>query len=67
MNAPSNNTSASNTTAATTQQPLEIYKTTAFDLYAMYESNEVATDMLLKGKMVEIRGIVKDITKDGSV
>ena len=41
----------------------EVVQYTANDLYDAYESNEVATDIALKGKIVEVSGIVQSIDK----
>ncbi len=40
-----------------------VYRTTAKDLAAMYEENEVAADDEIGGRKVEVTGIVQDITK----
>ncbi len=44
--------------------PKQIYRTTALELFADYQANEVATDEKLKGKIVEVRGTVESIDKD---
>lgn len=41
-----------------------VYRTTAKDLAAMYEENEVAADDKIGGRKVEVTGIVQDITKN---
>ncbi len=41
-----------------------IYKTTAKELTAMYDENEVAADDKIGGRKVEITGTVQDITKN---
>ncbi|HGP3896162.1 OB-fold protein [Klebsiella pneumoniae] len=41
-----------------------VYRTTAKDLAAMYEENEVAADDEIGGRKVEVTGIVQDITKN---
>lgn len=41
-----------------------VYRTTAKDLAAMYEENEVAADDKIGGRKVEITGAVQDIGKD---
>lgn len=43
---------------------VEIYKTTARELYNSYEANEVATDDMLRGKIIEVSGRVESIEKD---
>jgi tRNA_anti-like len=43
--------------------PREIVRYTANELYDAYASNEVATDIALKGKIVEVSGTVKSIDK----
>lgn len=51
--------------AHTNQAPAaEVYKTTAKELYNSYEANEVATDDLLEGKIIEVSGRVDSIEKD---
>ncbi|KJI60920.1 tRNA_anti-like family protein [Enterobacter asburiae] len=40
------------------------YRTTAKDLAAMYEENEVAADDKIGGRKVEVTGIIQDITKN---
>ncbi|HBS7154808.1 TPA: hypothetical protein MAO97_000831 [Klebsiella pneumoniae] len=46
-----------------------IYKTTAKELTAMYDENEVAADDKIGGRKVEVKGVVQSIDKDftGSV
>jgi hypothetical protein len=44
--------------------PKPIITATAVGLYRAYSNNEIATDLQLKGKIVEISGTVQDITKD---
>ncbi|HDU6133106.1 TPA: hypothetical protein RFX09_002915 [Klebsiella aerogenes] len=48
---------------ATTSES-NVYRTTAKDLSAMYEENEVAADDKIGGRKVEVTGIVQDITKN---
>lgn len=43
---------------------VEPYKTTARELFAAYEENEVATDLQIDKRPVEIVGIVQGINKD---
>src|SRR6267143_79813 len=42
----------------------ERYKTTAQQLFADYEANEVAADEKIKDKVIEISGTVESIRKD---
>ncbi|AWH89696.1 OB-fold protein [Limnobaculum parvum] len=42
----------------------EIYKTTAKALFNDYEENEVAVDEKMKGKLIEVKGVVQAIDKD---
>jgi hypothetical protein len=44
--------------------PADVVGTTAEELFRMYDTNEVATDAALKGKIVEVKGVVQSITKD---
>lgn len=44
--------------------PKEVHRTTAQQLFADYEANEVATDEAMKGKMIEVTGTVQSIDKD---
>jgi hypothetical protein len=44
--------------------PSPVYKTTAQQLFADYEANEVATDEKMKGMTLEISGTVQSIDKD---
>jgi hypothetical protein len=41
-----------------------VYRTTAKDLAAMYDENEVAADDKIGGRKVEVSGVVQDITKN---
>lgn len=41
-----------------------VYRTTAKDLAALYDENEVAADDKIGGRKVEVTGIVQDITKN---
>lgn len=43
---------------------LEVVTVSAMGLFREYERNEVATDMRLKGKIVEIHGTITGINKD---
>jgi len=43
---------------------LEVVTVSAMSLFREYERNEVATDMRLKGKIVEIVGTITGINKD---
>lgn len=43
---------------------VELYKTTARTLHSEYEQNEVATDMRIDGKIVEISGRITGINKN---
>lgn len=42
----------------------EVVRVSAMSLFREYDQNEVATDMRLKGKIVEINGRVTAINKD---
>ncbi|MCW6548609.1 OB-fold putative lipoprotein [Yersinia ruckeri] len=42
----------------------KIYKTTARELNAAYDENEVAVDEAIKGAIVQVTGIVQSIDKD---
>lgn len=42
----------------------DVVSTTAQELFRMYDNNEVATDNFLKGKIVEVKGMVQSINKD---
>lgn len=42
----------------------EVYKTTAKQLYQDYEANEVAADEKMKGKLIEVSGVIESIDKD---
>lgn len=44
--------------------PVEPYKTTARQLFSDYEDNEVATDIRIDKRPVEISGVVQGISKD---
>lgn len=50
--------------SSSTSTPVEPYITTSRQLFAEYEENEVATDMRINKRPVEIRGIVQEIAKD---
>lgn len=41
-----------------------VYRTTAKDLAALYDENEVAADDKIAGRKVEVTGVVQDITKN---
>ncbi|WP_435945299.1 OB-fold protein [Dryocola sp. BD586] len=61
--------SAGNTSSASTetrQAPPEkqVFQTTARQLAASYEENEVATDEKMKGQLVAVKGVVQSIDKD---
>jgi hypothetical protein len=57
--------SGSSTTSQQTYVPQkEIVSATAQELFDAYESNEVATDIRLKGKIIEISGRVQSVNKD---
>ena len=43
-----------------------VYKTTASELYAAYDKNEVATDLKIGGAIIEVTGIIVSIDKDFS-
>lgn len=43
---------------------VDAYKTTASQLYSAYEANEVAADEKMKGKPVEVSGVIQSIEKD---
>lgn len=45
-------------------KPVEVVSVYADRLFENYESNEVATDIGLKGKIVEVKGHVQSIDKD---
>jgi hypothetical protein len=54
-----------NTTNQQTSAPQkEIVRATAQELFDAYESNEVATDIRLKGKIIEISGRVQSVNKN---
>ena len=42
----------------------EVFRTNAIDIFNAYDSNEVATDENLKGKIIEISGIIESIDKN---
>jgi hypothetical protein len=44
--------------------PTEIVQVTAESLFNAYDNNELATDIALKGKIVEVTGRVQSINKD---
>ncbi|MDB5554507.1 MAG: hypothetical protein JWL86_4491 [Rhizobium sp.] len=44
--------------------PADVAKTSAGELFRMYDTNEVATDSSLKGRIVEVSGTVQGINKD---
>ena len=44
--------------------PTEVFEVTAESLFNAYDNNEVATDIALKGKIVEVTGRVQSINKD---
>ena len=46
-----------------TTPQLEVLKTTPQQLFNAYENNEVAADNWLKGKIIEITGVVQSIDK----
>jgi len=45
-------------------QPAEIVRFSAVELFDAYDSNEVAADISLKGKIVEVTGRVESINKN---
>jgi hypothetical protein len=45
-------------------KPVEVVRVNADGLFGDYDSNEVATDIYLKGKIVEVTGRVQSINKD---
>jgi hypothetical protein len=45
-------------------QPAEVVRLTSQGLFFQYENNEVATDLALKGKIVEVAGPIQSINKD---
>jgi hypothetical protein len=45
-------------------QPTQVVSISSQSLFSEYESNEVATDLALKGKIVEVSGSVQSINKD---
>ena len=45
------------------QTPTEVVQLTAQQLFDAYESNEVATDNRLKGKLIVVTGVVQSIDK----
>jgi hypothetical protein len=49
---------------ARTKAEAEVISFTAKDLFDAYDSNEVATDISLKGKIVQVTGRVQSINKD---
>lgn len=57
---------SSRTDSPARQQPaaVEVFSTTATQLHADYEANEVAADERMKGKLVEVSGRVMSIEKD---
>lgn len=55
---------SSSSESAESAPTVEPYRTTARELAAAYEENEVATDMRIDKRPVEITGVVKAITKD---
>jgi hypothetical protein len=44
--------------------PAEVVRVTANELFQQYDDNEVATDIRLKGKIVEVTGRVQSINKN---
>jgi hypothetical protein len=52
------------TGAVSSIKPAEVISFTASDLFDAYDRNEVATDIALKGKIVEVTGRVQSINKD---
>lgn len=60
------NDSASSTadSSAASQPKKETLKISAADLSSGYEKNEVAMDERLKGKIIEVSGVVQSIDKD---
>lgn len=58
---------SSSTSTAQKEEPapkIEVFNTTARQLFKAYEENEVATDENMKGKLVAVKGIVQSIDKD---
>ncbi|AKJ42848.1 hypothetical protein SOASR032_23880 [Pragia fontium] len=62
-----NTTTTTTSSAPETPKPApkkEVYSTTAKALFNDYDANEVALDEKLKGKIIEVKGIVQSIDKD---
>lgn len=53
-----------NDSPARQAEVVEVFRTTAAQLHADYEANEVAADERMKGKLVEVSGRVMSIEKD---
>jgi len=51
-------------TQASPEQKREIYAITAQQLFSDYESNEVAADEKMRGKLIQVKGTVQSIDKD---
>lgn len=52
--------------ASPTKPQKEVYRVSAAKLFKDYEENEVATDELMKGKLIAVTGTVQSIDKDFS-
>lgn len=63
LNGPDKN-AVSPTSAVSSIKPAEVISFTANDLFDAYDRNEVATDIALKGKIVQVSGRVQSINKD---
>lgn len=55
---------AADAAAAADAAPGSVYPITAVDLYRSYEANEVATDVALHGKVIQVSGWVSAIDND---
>lgn len=61
---PSDSNSVADTVADVPAEPEKAIEVSAVKLIADYKANEVSADATYKDKLVEIKGIVKDIGKD---
>jgi hypothetical protein len=52
-----------NSIGASTTAPTEVLRFTAQEMFNAYEANEIATDERLKGRIIEISGVVQSIDK----
>ena len=50
----------------TSSQAQDVYRTTPDELYNDYDANEVATDVKIAGRPVEVTGLIESIDKDFS-